>query len=158
MATDINRVILLGRLTRDPELRQTGGGQSYCRISIAVNRNYTANGENKEEVSFLNCVAWGRQAEVINQYCNKGKQVAIDGRLQQRSWQDADGKNQSSVDVVIERLQMLGSAQGGGSGQRSQESRSGYEGGGRPVANSVPAAEPDYGDGGAIYEEDDVPF
>ncbi|MCR9143797.1 MAG: single-stranded DNA-binding protein [bacterium] len=119
MANDLNRVQLIGRLTRDPELRQTGSGTAYCRFGIANNRNYTTNGERREEVSFFNCVSWGRQAEIINQYCRKGKQVAVDGRLQQRSWEDKEGKKQSSVDVVVENLQMLGApgdGQGGGGG------------------------------------------
>ena len=122
---DLNRVLLVGRLTRDPELRQTNTGTSYCRFSIANNRSYTANGERREEVSFFNCVAWARQAEIINQYCRRGKQVAIDGRLQQRSWENQEGKKQSVVDVVVDNLQMLGPAgEGGGGGGGS------YGGGG----------------------------
>lgn len=135
MANDLNRVQLIGRLTRDPELRQTGSGTSYCRFGIANNRNYTTNGERREEVSFFNCVAWGRQAEIINQYCRKGKQVAVDGRLQQRSWEDKEGKKQSSVDVVVEQLQMLGApgdggGAGGGGGSYDSASSTGGGGGG----------------------------
>ena len=99
MATDLNRIMVVGRLTRDPELRQTGAGTSMCRFGIANNRNYTTGGERREEVSFFNCVAWARTAEIINQYCRKGKQVAIDGRLQQRSWENQEGKKQSSVEI-----------------------------------------------------------
>lgn len=145
MANDINRVLLVGRLTRDPELRQTGSGTSYCRISIANNRNYTMNGERKEETSFFNCTAWGRQAEIINQYCRKGKQVAIDGRLQQRSWQDQGGQNRSTVDVVIERLQLLGSSGDGGGG--GFEPSGGYD---RPDYGSSPQ-NTSYGSGGSSY-------
>ncbi len=134
MANDLNRVIVVGRLTRDPELRHTGTGTAYCRISIASNRNYTVNGTKKEEVSFFNCVAWARQAEIINQYCRKGKQVAIDGRLQQRSWQNQEGKQQSTVDIVIEQLQMLGSA-GGGGGSATPETQPSYAG---PSSNDEP--------------------
>lgn len=133
MANDLNRVQLIGRLTRDPELRQTGSGTSYCRFGIANNRNYTTNGERREEVSFFNCVSWGRQAEIINQYCRKGKQVAVDGRLQQRSWEDKEGKKQSSVDVVVENLQMLGApgdGQGGGGGSYGGGDGGGSYGGG----------------------------
>lgn len=160
MANDINRVILVGRLTRDPELRQTGTGTSYCRFSIANNRNYTANGERREETSFFNCVAWGKQAEIINQYTRKGRQVAIDGRLQQRSYQAQDGKTQSVVDVVVERLQFIGAgpdAQGGGDSFRS----------GAPDYQQAPPA-PDYGanqggggfpgDYGDFPMDDDIPF
>lgn len=167
----------MGRLTRDPELRQTGNGSSYCRIGIANNRNYTVNGERKEEVSFFNCVAWGKQAEIINQYARKGKQVAIDGRLQQRSWQDQDGKSQSSVDIVIERLQLLGSAGEGGGGASgggsygrggsssygdSTPTQGGYGGpsgssgsSGYGGSRGAPAPEPDFPD---IVDDDDIPF
>lgn len=158
MANDINRVVLVGRLTRDPELRQTGSGTSYCRFSIANNRNYTVNGERKEEVSFFNCVAWGKQAEIINQYTRKGKQVAIDGRLQQRSYQGQDGKTQSSVDVVVESLQFIGSNQEGQGGGGQTRGSSEYQ-----------APAPDYpppqgggggypGDTGDFPMDDDIPF
>jgi len=161
VATDLNHVLLIGRLTRDPELKQTGTGTSYCRFGIANNRNYTQNGERKEEVSFFNCVAWGRQAEVINQYCRKGKQVAIEGRLKQNSWDGQDGKKQSSVDVVVESLQMLGSTGGGDGGSGSYS----------PQTNDASAnfgssslGEPDFpvpvSDAGMGRDdfEDDVPF
>ncbi len=155
MASDLNRVLLIGRLTRDPELRQVGsGGNFMCRLSIANNRNYTTNGERREEVSFFNCVAWGRQAEIINQYCRKGKQVAIDGRLQHRTWQGQDGKKQSTVDIVIENLQMLGPAGGGGGAgggdQGGMESGSG--------SYSQQPAAPDEGYQAPPMEEDDIPF
>jgi single-strand DNA-binding protein len=148
VATDLNRVLLVGRLTRDPELRQTTGGASFCRFSVANNRNYTQNGERREEVSFFNCVAWGRQAEIINQYCRKGKQVAIEGRLRQNSWQDKDGKKQSTVEVVIDQLQMLGGQQGGAA----------PSGGGEP---DYP--EPQGGPAGSVegyqdFMDDDIPF
>lgn len=161
MATDLNRVLLIGRLTRDPELKQTGAGTSYCRFGIANNRNYTQNGERKEEVSFFNCVAWGRQAEVINQYCRKGKQVAIEGRLKQSSWDGQDGKKQSSVDVVVESLQMLGAAGGGDGGGSSggyspqaSDASSGFGSSGEP---DFPVPVSDSGMGRDDFE-DDVPF
>jgi len=96
-------------MTKDPELRTVNNG-SLCKFSIANNRSYTAgSGERRDEVSYFNCVAWGKQAEIIHQYCRKGKQVAIEGRLKQNTWQDQEGKKQSSVDIVVESLQMLGS-------------------------------------------------
>jgi single-strand DNA-binding protein len=128
VANDINKVVVVGRLVRDPELRQVGSGTSLCKISIANGRNYTVNGERKEETSYFNCTAWGKQAEIINQYCRKGKQVAIEGRLQQNRWQGTDGKTMSAVDIVIEKLQMLGSASEGSGGSRS----GGSSGGGQP--------------------------
>jgi len=148
VANDLNRVFLIGRLTRDPELRQVGSGTSLCRFSIANNRNYTTGGERKEEVSFFNCVGWGRQAEIINQYCRKGMQVAIEGRLRQNTWQDRDGKKQSTVEVYVEQLQMLGSSQGGGGGNSgSGYSDSGYT---PPQPSSV--------EGYEDIMDDDIPF
>lgn len=162
----------MGRLTRDPELRQTGSGTSYCRFGIANNRNYTTGGERREEVSFFNCVAWGRTAEIINQYCRKGKQVAIDGRLQQRSYESQDGKKQSAVDVVVENLQMLGAPGEGGGGSGSGGGSYGGSGGGSYGGGSGGGgyggsgggnapADP-YADSGAGFgpepAEDDIPF
>ncbi len=157
MANDLNRVILVGRLTRDPELRQTNQGTSYCRFSIANNRSYTTGGDKKEETSYFNCVAWGRQAELINQYAKKGKQLAVDGRLQQRSWQNQEGKSQSTVDVIAERVQFLASA-GGDSGFSQNRSSAPVT----PVANSDPSfgSEPPYFDDAdpGSFGDDDIPF
>lgn len=168
MAGDLNRVMLIGRLTRDPELRQTTGGTSYAKFGIANNRRYTVQGERKEEVSFFNCVAWGRQAEVINQYCRKGKQVAVEGRLQQRSWQNQEGQKQSSIDVVVENLQMLGGpGEGGGGGGGFGGAGGGFE--------PEPSPPGDFGGGGGFggssggpgggggfdpgpMDDDDIPF
>ena len=137
MATDLNKWTGVGRLTRDPELKQTTGGTSYCRFSIASNKNYTTNGEKREEVSFFNCVAWSGLAETINQYCRKGKQVAIEGRLQQKSWENQEGKKQSSVEIVVENLQFLG----GKPGEQSNENHPpepGENDMGQPVSDVPP--------------------
>ena len=116
MANDLNRVFLIGRLTQDPELKQTANSTSFVRFSIANNKSYVqSSGERKEEVSYFNCVAWSKLAEVINQYCHKGKQVAVEGRLKQNSWQDSEGKKQYAVDVVVENLQLLGGNTNSGS-------------------------------------------
>lgn len=109
MANDINQVVMVGRLTRDPELRQVGSGTSLCSFGIANNRVYVTNGEKREEVSFFNCTAWGRLGEIINQYCQKGKQIAITGRLRQNSYENQEGKKVSTVEVVVENMQLLGS-------------------------------------------------
>ncbi len=171
MAGDLNRVLLIGRLTRDPELKQTTTGTAYCKFGIANNRRYSVQGERKEEVSFFNCVAWGRQAEVINQYCRKGKQVAVEGRLQQRSWQGQDGQKQSAIDVVVENLQMLGGpgegGQGGGGGGSygSSAHGGGSSGGGygTPAGGYDPGPPAPPGDFGGGFDpgpmdDDDIPF
>lgn len=122
MANDLNKVILIGRMVRDPELRQTQSGTPYCRFSIAVNRSFTQNGEKREDVSFIDCVAWQRLSEIINQYARKGKQLCVEGRLNQRSWKDDAGNNRSTMDVVVENMQLLGG--------RSDDSGSSFGGGG----------------------------
>ena len=170
MAGDLNRAMLVGRFTRDPELRQLNSGSTLCRFSIANNRIFSQNGEKREEVSFFNCTAWGRQAEIIQQYCHKGKQVAIEGRLRQNSWQDNEGKKHSNVEIVVEQLQLLGSSQarsGGGGGAFQQEVDSSIPSGEnsgaepfQPVAMGNPQAEManrTYDEKGPA-EDDDIPF
>jgi single-strand DNA-binding protein len=107
MANDINRVYLIGRLTRDPELRYTQGGTSIANFSVANNRTYTVQNERKESVSYFNCVAWGKPGEVIAQYLKKGQRIALEGRLQQRSWQDQGGQKRSTVEIVVENFQFI---------------------------------------------------
>lgn len=107
MASDINRVILIGRLVKDPELRYTQGGTSVASFSVANNRTYVASGEKKEFVSYFNCVAWGKMGEIIVQYSKKGHRIGIEGRLQQRSWEDQNGNKRSTVEVIVENFQFL---------------------------------------------------
>ncbi|RME89594.1 MAG: single-stranded DNA-binding protein [Candidatus Hydrogenedentota bacterium] len=108
MATDLNRVVLVGRLTRDPELRSTPNGTMVCKIGIAVNRTiWRKEGEKEEKAYFFDCVAFGRQAEVINQYLRKGRRIGIDGYLTQNSWEDANGNRRSKVEITIENFQFL---------------------------------------------------
>lgn len=107
MANDINRIFLIGRLTKDPELRYTQGGTSIASFSLANNRTYMAQNERKEMVSFFNCIVWGKPGEVIAQHCKKGQRIGIEGRLQQRSWTDQNGKKHSTVEIVVENFQFL---------------------------------------------------
>jgi len=110
MASDLNKVILIGRLVKDPELRYTQSGTSVASFSIANNRNYnTSTGEKKEDVSFFNCVAWSKKGEVIVQYCKKGQRIGLEGRLQQRVWEDKEGNKRYNVEVVLENFQFLDS-------------------------------------------------
>ena len=113
MANDINRVFMIGRLTRDPELKYTQGGTSIASFSLANNRSYTVQNEKKEQVSFFNCIAWGKLGETISKYVKKGDKIAIEGRLQQRSW-EKEGQKHSTVEVVIDNVQFLGAPNGGG--------------------------------------------
>jgi single-strand DNA-binding protein len=115
MASDLNKAIIIGRLTRDPELRYTQSGTSVCSFSIANNRTYVAGGEKKETVSYFNCVAWAKTGEVIAEYCKKGQRIGIEGRLQQRSWDDQEGKKRQTVEIVVDNFQFLSAPSEGGS-------------------------------------------
>ncbi len=125
MAGDINKVILIGRLVRDPELRHTPNGTAVTDFTVASNRTYTLGGEKKEEVSFIKCTAWSKAAEIIAQYCKKGQRIGVEGRLKQHSWDDQQtGQKRSSIEVVIDNFQFLspkGSETGDYSGETSTE-------------------------------------
>ena len=96
----LNKVILMGRFTRDPELRSTPQGISTCSFSIAVDRNFVRPGEERK-ADFINCVAWRQTAEFISKYFKKGSMVALEGSIQTRSWDDQDGKKRYATDVVV---------------------------------------------------------
>src|SRR4051812_25711456 len=129
-----NKVILLGNLTRDPEVRYTPKGTAVADLGIAVNRTYTAeNGEKREEVTFVDVTFWGRTAENAGQYLKKGRPVFVEGRLQLDSWDDKQsGQKRSKLKVVGELLQFLGGARQGGGDSEPDEmgSSSSYSGGG----------------------------
>ena len=107
MASDLNKTIIIGRLTRDPETRHTQSGTAVVSFSIANNKTWMQGGEKKEQVSFFNCIAWAKTGEVIAEYCKKGQRIGIEGRLQQRSWEDADGKKRQTVEIVVDNFQFL---------------------------------------------------
>lgn len=106
-----SKAIITGNLTRDPELRTTPSGSSVCSFSVAVNRVYKdASGEQKEDVSFIDCSAWGKLAEMISQYAKKGSGVLVSGRLSQRSFEGKDGVKRSRTEIVVEDFNFTGSA------------------------------------------------
>lgn len=107
MANDLNKIIIIGRLTKDPELKNLSSQKEVVIFSVANNRSWTHAGEKVVEVSFFNCVAWGKLATLINQYCKKGNQVAIAGRLQQNRWEDQNGNKRSNVEIVVDSIQFL---------------------------------------------------
>ena len=131
-----SKAIIAGNLTRDPELRNTPNGATVCSFTVAVNRSYRgADGDNKEEVSFIDCSAWGKQAETIAQYHKKGGGILLSGRLSQRSWEDKNGGGKRSrVEIVVEDFNFIGGGQGGDS----------YSGGssnyGTPASSSAASA------------------
>lgn len=109
MPASLNRVFLIGNLTRDPELRYLPSGQAVTTFTVAVNRSYTAaSGERKEETSFIRIVVWARRAEVCNEYLRRGSPVFVEGRLQSRTWEAQDGTKRSSIEVVAQNVQFLG--------------------------------------------------
>ncbi|MDR2134300.1 MAG: single-stranded DNA-binding protein [Treponema sp.] len=108
---DLNHVVLIGRLTRDAELKYTASGQAVCKFSIAVNRRRKNGDQWEDEANFFDIVVWGRQGEALSQYLVKGKMVGVDGELRQDRWQQ-DGQNRSKVEIVTNYLQLLGGGPG----------------------------------------------
>jgi single-strand DNA-binding protein len=105
---NLNKVLLMGNLTRDPELRYLANGTAVANLRLAINRRYrTQNGELKEQVCFVTIVVWGKQAESCSQYLNKGRSVFVEGRLQSRSWETEDGQKRSVIEVRADRVQFL---------------------------------------------------
>ncbi len=118
---NLNKVILIGRLTGDPQLRTTPSGQAVTTISLATNRVWTNKaGEKQQDVQYHNVVIWGRQAEIVNQFLKKGSLAMVEGRLQTRTWQDNQGQNRRTTEVVCERIQFGPRAAGGGTGFPAQ--------------------------------------
>jgi len=119
--TDINRVFLVGRLTRDAELRVTTSGTPVAKFSIAVNRSKKSGDQWDEEVNYFDIVLWGKIAEALSKYLLKGKQVAVDGELRQSRWEQ-EGQNRSKVEIHAANIQLLGSGSGGAGNQSSAQS------------------------------------
>lgn len=148
---NFNKVILAGNLTRDPELRYTPNGKAIAKFGLAINRTWTSEtGEKKEDVTFVDIDAFGRQAEVISQYLKKGRPVLVEGRLKLDQWDDKQtGQKRSRLGVVLESFSFLDS---GGRGEAAGAAPA-------PVARPRPAAEPAAGgEDAAPAAEDDVPF
>lgn len=168
----LNKVMLIGNLTRDPEVRYTPKGSAVCDIGLAVNRSYvTDNGEKVEEVTFVDITLWNKTAELAGKYLHKGRPVYIEGRLQMDTWEDRQtGQKRQRLKVIGDQMQFLGSPQGGG-----ERTGGGEEGSGgysrppqrpaaqqRPAQRSAPAQQQndDFGEGPITdgMEDDDIPF
>lgn len=155
---NLNKVMIIGNVTRDPEIKYTPKGSAVTDLGIAVNRVYTPEGgEKREETTFVDVTLWGRQAEIAGEYCKKGRSIYIEGRLQLDSWEDkATGQKRSKLRVVGENFQLLGPRPGGGGG-----------GGGEEYSERPPRREQSSGGGFSSgrsqapqppIEEDDIPF
>jgi len=157
----VNKVILVGRLGRDPETRYTGGGQAVANFSVATDESYKdKNGERQKRTEWHRITAWGKLAEICQQYLKKGTMVYIEGRIQSREWQDKEGQKRTSFDIVANTMKMLSSradaaAAGGGSQARS---------GGDDFETHAAPADDSYGGGGGHapagpeISDEDIPF
>ena len=152
----VNKVILVGNCTRDPEVRYTPKGTAVTDLGLAMNRYYSSDGgEKREETTFVDVTLWGRQAEVASEYLKKGRPVYIEGRLQMDSWEDKNsGQKRSKLKVVGEQMQLLGGREGGGGGGGSSRQAS--------TPDSAPPQQEGGGNDGAQFtsgdDDDDIPF
>lgn len=148
---NFNKVILVGNLTRDPELRVTPTGLSICKLSLAVNRNYkTSSGEDQEETTFVDVDAFGKPAEIISKYMSKGRPILVEGRLKTDSWTSQAGEKRSKLKVVLENFQFMG----GRGDDAGDTGRSGYSAG--PQKSEATNSEP--GDYKSKDLDEDIPF
>ena len=144
-----SKAIITGNLTRDPELRSTSGGTSVCSFSVAVNRVYRGtDGTNKEDVSYIDCSAWGKLGEMIANYAKKGSGVLVSGRLNQRSWEDKTGNKRSSVEIVVEDFNFVGggSRDGGNSSSYTPASSTSSSSMPEDIPTDIPEGEVDLTD------------
>ena len=147
MAKGFNKVILMGNLTRDVEVRTTASGQSVANFSLAVTRSWrNQDGQQKDQTSFINCVAWGKVGEIIAQYVHKGSPLLVSGRLDQRSYEDKDGNKRTAVEVIVEDFNFVGG--------RNDDNSSSYSGGNSASSNQSNSKSQDV----AIEEIDDKPI
>ena len=155
-ATNINRVVMTGNLTADPELRSTAGGTSVCSLRIACNtrRKDASSGEWVDKPNYFNVTVWGAQGENAARYLSKGRPVAIDGRLEWREWEAQDGAKRSAVDIIADSVQFLGSREEASAG-------GGFSGAGAQQGGDVPVDDRDFQpapvSGGGAGDED-IPF
>ncbi|MFT4637789.1 MAG: single-strand DNA-binding protein [Verrucomicrobiales bacterium] len=161
----VNKVILIGNLTRTPELRYTPKGTAVTEVSLACNRKYRVDNEMREEVTYVEITFWGAQAETISKYLEKGSPLYCEGRLRLESWDDKEtGKKRSKLSVVGENFQFLGGGRGGGaSGPMNEEDGGGqsYSAPAQQQSSAPPAGSsppPSTGSGPLAEEEDDIPF
>ena len=152
----VNKVILIGNLGRDPEVRSTPSGQPVANFTLATSRRWRdKNGQKQEQTEWHQVVVWGKQAEIAGQYLTKGKQIYLEGRLQTRSWDDRQtGEKKYRTEVICENFQMLGSQRGGEFEGDRGGAGAGYGGGQQPSSG------PSYDEGGygGEPEDDDIPF
>lgn len=158
MARGVNKVMLIGNLGQDPEVRYTPSGSAVCNLSLATTRSWKnrETGENREETEWHRLVLFGRTAEVASEYLKKGSQIYVEGRLQTRKWQDQSGNDRYSTEVVVNDMQMLGGRAGGNTARMDAGPPGGAPGGGGP--RREPSGQPSGGGGAGDNLDDDIPF
>ena len=164
----INKVILIGNLGRDPEVRYTPSGAAVCNVTLATSRNWKdkTSGEKVEETEWHRVVFYDRLAEIAGEYLKKGRSVYVEGRLKTRKWQDKDGVEKYTTEIVADNMQMLGGREGmgggdeGGGASRGYSRDSGGEAGARPAQQRPPAAKPAPARSSTGFDDmdDDIPF
>ena len=164
----VNKVILVGNLGRDPETRYAPSGGAICNVSIATTRNWKdkTSGEKREETEWHRVVFYDRLAEIAGEYLKKGRSVYVEGRLQTRKWQDKDGQDRYTTEIIATEMQMLGSREGGSggsgadsdAGSYSRESSGGGGGAGAGGGGRAPARQPASAPADFDNMDDDIPF
>ena len=156
----LNKVLLMGNLTRDPELRVTPKGTPICQFSLAINRQFKMeSGETREEVIYVDVEAWGKQGETIAKYCTKGRPLYVEGRLRLDQWEDKNTKEKRSrMKVVLEQFQFLGDSRGGGGGGAPVGGGEESPGGGSPERHSPPRRRAGAKPATQENLDEDVPF
>jgi len=150
-----NKVILMGNLTRDPQLRYTPSQMAVCDFGLAVNRRWNSqDGQRREETTFVDCTAWGRSAENIQKYLSKGSPLFVEGRLTYRQWDGPDGKKRSKLEVTVERFQFLGGPRGAAPGAGRTPSQEAER---QQTSGEQPQKTPDY-DFSQDVDDDTIPF
>jgi single-strand DNA-binding protein len=154
----VNKVILVGNLGRDPETRYMPDGGAVTNVSIATTESWKdkTSGEKQEKTEWHRVAFFGKLAEIAGEYLKKGSQIYVEGRLQTRKWQDKDGADRYTTEIIADRMQMLGSRQGAGGGERGE--REGGGGGERPAGAAPAKAAASKGGGKFDDFEDDIPF
>lgn len=149
----LNKVILIGNLGKDPELRYTSSGQAVVNFSLATSERWQGKeGDKQERTEWHRIVVWGAQGEMCSKYLSKGRQVYLEGRIQTRQWEDKDGQSRYTTEITATRVLFLG---GGGEGGSSG---GGGGGGSEPWASQAPASQPDTGGYNESFSDDDIPF
>ena len=150
----VNKVILVGRLGKDPETRYMTNGEAVTNVTLATSENWKdKNGEKQEKTEWHNLVFYRRLAEIAGEYLKKGSQIFVEGKLQTRKWQDKEGKDRYTTEIVVNEMQMLGSKSGGAGSFEVVEKSSAASGASSPAPKSAPAAK-----GNFDNFDDDIPF